>query len=68
MGIFKLTGRELVKIGKKMYGDRGWQTALATALQIDTSTVRRWITSDSIPRSAALALKYLEETFDRKSL
>lgn len=32
----------------KLYGERGWQTKLATALDVDGSTVRRW-TSGAVP-------------------
>jgi len=48
---------ELVKIGQELYGERGWQTKMAAALEIDTSTIRRWMYADSVPGPAAAALK-----------
>jgi hypothetical protein len=53
----RLTAKELVEIGQKLYGRRGWQTAMAAALKVDTSTIRRWIYADSVPGPAAAALQ-----------
>jgi len=48
---------ELKEAGKALYG-YGWQTALASALGIDGSTVRRWIGSGvAIPAPAAAAIR-----------
>lgn len=52
-----MKAKELVKIGQQLYGDRGWQTKMAAALEIDTSTIRRWMYADSVPGPAAAALK-----------
>lgn len=52
-----MNAAELIKIGQELYGDRGWQTKMAAALEIDTSTIRRWIYADSVPGPAAAALK-----------
>jgi hypothetical protein len=52
-----VTAKELVRIGHKLYGSHGWQTAMATALGVDTSTIRRWIYADSVPGPAAAALR-----------
>lgn len=52
-----MTAKELVEIGQKLYGSRGWQTAMAAALEIDTSTIRRWIYANNVPGPAAAALK-----------
>lgn len=58
-----MTRTELVKIGHKLYGKRGWQTKMAAALEVDTSTIRRWMYADSVPGPAAVALKFfLRET------
>jgi hypothetical protein len=62
-----MTGRELVRLGRKIYGGRGWQTAMAIMLEVDTSTIRRWIATDRVPKSAELALKYLERNHESKS-
>jgi hypothetical protein len=57
---------ELVKIGQKLYGERGWQTKMAAALEVDTSTIRRWMYADSVPGPAAAALKcFLREQKSR---
>ncbi len=60
-----MTSRELIRIGRKLWGDHGWQKTMAASLQVDASTIRRWIAANHIPPTAALALKYLEEEFDR---
>lgn len=52
-----MTAKELIEIGQKLYGSHGWQTAMAAALEIDTSTIRRWIYADSVPGPAAAALR-----------
>jgi hypothetical protein len=49
--------KELIEIGQKLYKGHGWQTAMAAALEIDTSTIRRWIYADSVPGPAAAALR-----------
>jgi len=51
---------ELTHIGHKLYGsNRGWRQKLAAAIGVDTSTMRRWISADSIPEPAAIALRSL---------
>lgn len=57
---------ELIKIGQELYGDRGWQTKMAAALEIDTSTIRRWIYADSVPGPAAAALKCFTREMPKK--
>lgn len=52
-----MTPEELKKIGKKLYG-YGWQTRMAEALEVDGSTVRRWVSGAvPIPGPAAAALR-----------
>ena len=52
-----MTAAELIKIGQELYGERGWQTKMAAALEVDTSTIRRWIYANSVPGPAAAALQ-----------
>lgn len=52
-----MKAKDLVKIGQQLYGDRGWQTKMAASLEVDTSTIRRWMYADSVPGPAAAALK-----------
>jgi hypothetical protein len=42
-----MTADELKKIGKTLFGF-GWQTRMAEALNVDGSTVRRWV-SGAVP-------------------
>lgn len=43
----QMTTAELKKLGKSLFGF-GWQTRLAEALEVDGSTVRRWV-SGAVP-------------------
>lgn len=52
-----MKAQELIDIGRQLYGDRGWQTKMAAALEVDTSTIRRWIYADAVPGPASAALK-----------
>lgn len=54
-----MTAKELISIGQMLYGKRGWQTQLAATLEVDTSTIRRWIYANSVPGPAAIALRSL---------
>lgn len=56
-----MTAAELKKIGKKLYG-YGWQTRLAEALEVDGSTVRRWVSGVvPIPGPVAAAIRCFVE-------
>lgn len=59
-----MTAKELIEIGQKLYGRHGWQTAMAAALEVDTSTIRRWMYANSVPGPAAAALRCFEQRFD----
>lgn len=57
---------ELKAIGRELYGGHGWQTQMAKELQVDGSTVRRWISGAScIPGPAAVALRLLRDEHRR---
>lgn len=51
-----MSGAELRKIAIGLYGERGWQKQLSAALNLDVSTIRRYIESDQVPRVVALAM------------
>lgn len=52
-----MTVGELKEAGKALYG-YGWQTALASSLGVDGSTVRRWIGSGvGVPAPASAAIR-----------
>jgi len=40
--------KELNEIGVKLWGEWGWQTRMAESLNVDGSTVRRWV-SGAVP-------------------
>lgn len=54
-----MNAKELVKIGQLLYGKKGWQSEMAAALDVDVTTVRRWMYGDHVPGPAAVALKLL---------
>lgn len=53
-----MTPTQLAEAGRKLYGERGWQTRMAEALGVDGSTVRRWVSGTvPVPTTAAAALR-----------
>ena len=55
-----MSAQELIETGQRLYGMRGWQTRMAAALNVDTSTIRRWIYANSVPGPAEAALRCFE--------
>lgn len=52
-----MTPDELKDAGTRLYG-WGWQTALAKALKVDASTVRRWVSGAvAVPGPADAAIR-----------
>jgi hypothetical protein len=62
-----MTPQQLRKAGVKLFGERAWQTRLAEALQVDPSTVRRWVSGAvTIPGPVEAAIRcFLRETKQR---
>lgn len=52
-----MNSAELVEAAQRLYGERGWQQKLAAALNVDTSTIRRWMYADAVPGPAEAALR-----------
>jgi DNA-binding transcriptional regulator YdaS (Cro superfamily) len=53
-----MTPARLREAGVVLYGKWGWQTRLATDLNVDSSTVRRWLSGAvQIPGPAAAAIE-----------
>lgn len=47
----------LRQVGEYLYGNWGWQTRMAEALKVDSSTVRRWLSGKvTIPGPVEVAL------------
>lgn len=49
--------KALIDAGTALYGKHGWQTKLAAALNVDTSTIRRWMYANVVPGPAEAAIK-----------
>lgn len=57
-----VTGDELKAAAIRLYGKRGWQLGLATALTVDVSSVRRWASGQiPVPGPVAVAVRSLEQ-------
>ncbi len=58
----RLTPADLRAAGERLFGRWGWQTRLARYLEVDGSTVRRWIAGAvAVPPTAKIALRLLLE-------
>lgn len=57
-----LTPEGLKAVGEVLFGEWGWQTRLAELLEVDGSTVRRWVSGAvSVPGPAKVALRLMLE-------
>lgn len=57
-----LTPDELRQVGAALFGEWGWQTRLAEALEVDGSTVRRWVSGAvPVPNPVKVALRLMLE-------
>jgi hypothetical protein len=52
-----MTGEELKEAGIKLFGRRGWQSALAERLGIDRTQVWRYMQNDRVPGPVAAAVE-----------
>lgn len=56
-----MTGADLKAEAIRLYGERGWQPKLATALGVNVSTVKRWISGDvPVSERTAIAIRSLQ--------
>lgn len=55
-----MSGAELRLIGERIFGTRGWQKGLAQSLDLDVSTLRRYVDMERVPTVIAAALRHLE--------
>lgn len=54
------TPADLAVAGKRLFGAWGWQTRLAAALEVDGSTVRRWVSGATpIPNPVKVAIRLM---------
>lgn len=51
-----MTGEELKQFGIAFFGSDGWQSGLAEALDINRSTVWRYVSNNSVPGPVAGAV------------
>jgi len=58
----ELTPDGLKAVGEALFGEWGWQTRLAETLEVDGSTVRRWVSGAvSVPGPVKVALRLMLE-------
>lgn len=63
-----MTPEQLRDIGERLYGNWGWQTRMAEALRVDSSTVRRWLSGKvAIPGPVEVALELLLKTENKEN-
>jgi hypothetical protein len=62
-----MTPEQMREIGVCLYGSWGWQTKMADVLQVDSSTVRRWLSGKvAIPGPVEVALRLLLQAENNK--
>lgn len=55
-----LTPEDLKRVGEALFGSWGWQTRLSEVLEVNGSTVRRWVSGAvAVPQPAKVALRLL---------
>jgi len=53
-----MSPKQLREAGVRLYGEYGWQTRLAEELEVDGSTVRRWVSGAvPVPRPVVKAIE-----------
>ena len=52
-----MTGKELREAAIRLYGDRGWQSMLASDLGIDRTQVWRYVNNNRVPGPVAAAVE-----------
>jgi hypothetical protein len=53
-----MTAIDLERAALEIYG-KGWRTSLCEDLDVDKSSLRRWIREDRVPKTVELAVEYL---------
>tara|TARA_Y100000052_G_scaffold27554_2_gene36271 strand:- start:14740 stop:15042 length:303 start_codon:yes stop_codon:yes gene_type:complete len=55
-----LSPEDLKRVGEALFGSWGWQTRLSEVLEVNGSTVRRWVSGAvAVPQPAKVALRLL---------
>ena len=52
-----MSGEELKEAGIRLFGERGWVSALAAHLGIDRTQIWRYVTNNSVPGPVEAAVK-----------
>lgn len=52
-----MTGDELKEAAVKLFGERGWQSALASRLGVDRTQIWRYVSNNRVPGPVAAAVE-----------
>lgn len=53
----RMTGQELKEAGIRLFGERGWQAALALHLGIDRTQIWRYVDNNRVPGPVIAAVR-----------
>lgn len=59
-----MTGDQLREAGIRLFGERGWQSSLASALGMERTQIWRYVTNNSVPGPVGVAVTLMIEKLE----